>query len=87
MRRIAVCFLALFFLGSAIVSATVLNRWEIRVADRGIVWRLDRLTGHLEMCAPGQPPKCEAAEPTNPFDRFGPPGDLVAPNDWVKPAE
>jgi hypothetical protein len=72
---------ALLFLGGVIIGAMIPNRWEIRVANRGIVWRLDRLTGHLEMCIPGQPPKCEAAEPTNPFDRFGP------PDDWVAPAE
>jgi hypothetical protein len=52
----------LLFCGGVIIGLLA-NRWEIQASgpQGSLAWRLDRLTGHVELCWPGKPPECHAA--------------------------
>ena len=58
--------LGVLVLATGIAIGSLVNRWEVQTGgpQMPIVWRLDRLTGQLELCYPGKPPECFAA--TNP---------------------
>lgn len=59
----AIALLVCAFLLGGTGVGLLMNRWEMHIGgpQMPIVWRLDRLTGNLELCYPTKPPDCQTA--------------------------